>query len=201
MAILRPLKIIIDNYPDDMVEELEAINNPEDESAGTRIVPFSKEIYIEQDDFRVDPPKKFFRLAPGREVRLRYAYFITCTNVIKNEQGEIVEIHATYDPATRGGDAPDGRRVKATLHWVSAAHAVPAEIRVYDRLFTNPNPNDAPDGQDFLANLNPNSLEILQNCLLEPGLEQAKAGERFQFERQGYFCVDPDSSLDHPCLT
>ena len=191
MAVLRPLKVVIENYPDDLVEELDAINNPEDASAGTRKVPFSRVLYIERDDFRRDPPRKFFRLAPGREVRLRYAYFITCTDVIEDEAGNVTELRCTYDPATRGGDAPDGRRVKATLHWVSAAHAIQAEVRLYDRLFTHPNPGGAPG--EIEDHLNPDSLEVLNDCRLEPSLADAEPGERVQFERLGYFCVDPDS--------
>jgi glutaminyl-tRNA synthetase len=195
MAVLRPLKVIIDNYPDDQIEELEAVNNPEDPNSGTRKVPFSKTLYIERDDFREDPPKKFFRLAPGREVRLRYGYYIKCEEVVKDEKtGEIIELHCTYDPETRGGWSPDGRKVKATLHWVSAAHAVEAEIRLYDHLFLKEDPEDVNEGQDFTANLNPNSLEVLKSCQLEPSLADAKPGERFQFERLGYFCVDPDST-------
>ena len=197
MAVLRPLKIVIDNYPEDRTEQLDAVNNPEDPGAGTRKVPFSRVLYIERDDFREDPPKKFFRLAPGREVRLRYAYFITCTDVVKDEKtGEVVELHCTYDPATRGGDAPDGRKVKSTLHWVSAAHALQAEVRLYDHLFTNPNPDDVEEGQDYKANLNPNSLETLTACKIEPSLAGATPGSRYQFERQGYFCVDPDSAAE-----
>src|SRR5690348_5985666 len=193
MAMLRPLKVVIDNYPEDQVEQMEAINNPEDASAGTRKVPFSKVLYIEQEDFREEPPKGYYRLSPGREVRLRYGYFITCTGVVKNERGEVVEVHCTYDPATRGGNAPDGRKVKATIHWVSAAHALDAEVRLYDKLFTKPNPNQAEEGQDFTANLNPNSLDVLRGCKLEPSLATAAVGSRYQFERLGYFCVDPDS--------
>jgi len=193
MAVLRPLKVIIDNFPEDEVEELEAINNPEDPAAGTRKVPFSRELYIEQDDFMEDPPKKFFRLAPGREVRLRYAYFITCTDVIKDADGQVVELHCTYDPATRGGDSPDGRKVKATLHWVSAAHAIEAQVRLYDHLFNRENPEDVAEGEDFTSNLNPNSLEILDLCHVEPSLAHATPANRYQFERLGYFCVDPDS--------
>jgi glutaminyl-tRNA synthetase len=185
MAVLRPLRVVIDNYPD-QVEQMEAVNNPEDASMGTRTVPFSKVLYIEQDDFREDPPRKFFRLAPGREVRLRYGYLITCTDVVKNAQGEIVELHCTYDPATRGGDTPDGRKVKSTLHWVSAAHAVPATVRLYDRLFTAENPG----GDDWKSQLNPASLETLTGCMVEPSLAEAAPGTRVQFERQGYFCVD-----------
>jgi glutaminyl-tRNA synthetase len=193
MAVLRPLKVVIDNYPEDHQEEMDAINNPEDPGAGTRKVPFSRVLYIEQDDFREEPPKQYFRLSPGREVRLRYGYFITCTRVVKNEQGEVVEVHCTYDPATRGGNAPDGRKVKATIHWASAAHAIDAEVRVYDNLFSKENPNDVPEGQDFTANLNPNSLEIINTAKLEPSLAGAAPGSRYQFERLGYFCVDPDS--------
>jgi len=193
MGVLRPLKVIIDNYPEGQVEEMEAINNPEDPEAGTRLVPFSRELYIEREDFMEDPPRRFYRLAPGREVRLRYAYFVTCTDVVKDDNGEIVELHCTYDPATRGGDAPDGRKVRATLHWVSAPHAIPAEVRLYDRLFTKPDPFDVEEGQDFTANLNPNSLEILTDCRLEPSLADKKPGYICQFERLGYFCVDPDT--------
>ena len=194
MAVLHPLKVIIDNYPEDKVEELDCVNNPEDPSMGTRKVPFSRVLYIEQDDFREEPPKKYFRLAPGREVRLRYAYFIKCVNVIKDEKGKVVELHCTYDPKTQGGDAPDGRKVKATLHWVSANHALDAEVRLYDRLFTKANSNEAEEGKDFTSNVNPKSLEILSSCWVEPGLKDAKPGDRYQFERLGYFCVDPDSS-------
>jgi len=194
MAVLRPLKVIIDNYPEGQVEELEAINNPEDPKAGTRKVPFSRELYIEQEDFMEEPPKKFFRLAPGREVRLRYAYFITCTDVIKDENGQIIELHCTYDPATRGGDAPDGRKVKSTLHWVSAEHALKAEVRLYDNLSSKENPDDVAEGRDFTSNLNPNSLEILPCCYVESSLADAEPASHFQFERLGYFCVDPDSS-------
>jgi len=195
MGVLNPLKVVIENYPDDLVEEITAINNPEDASMGTRQVPFSKVLYIEREDFRVDPPRKFFRLAPGREVRLRYAYFITCTDYLTDpETGEVTELRCTYDPATRGGDAPDGRKVRGTLHWVSAAHALKAQVRLYDRLFNKPYPEDVEDGQDFLVNLNPNSLKILEGCFVEPGLAKAQPGDIFQFERQGYFCVDPTSS-------
>jgi len=196
MAVLKPLKVIIDNYPSDQVEELDAVNNPEDPSAGTRKVPFSKELYIEQEDFMENPPKKFYRLAPKREVRLRYAYFITCTDVVKDETGQVVELHCTYDPATQGGDSPDGRKVKATLHWVSADHSLPAEVRLYDHLFIKENPDDVPEGQDFKSNLNPNSLGVLTDCRLEPSLAGAAPLSRYQFERLGYFCVDPDSSYD-----
>ncbi|MEO0021884.1 MAG: glutamine--tRNA ligase/YqeY domain fusion protein [candidate division WOR-3 bacterium] len=190
MAVLRPLRVVIENYPEGQVEELEAINNPEDHSAGTRKVPFCRELYIEQDDFREEPPPKYYRLAPGREVRLRYAYFIKCVDVIRDEQGRVRELRCVYDPATRGGDAPDGRRVKATIHWVSARHAVDAEIRLYDRLFVKPDPDDVEPGQDWKANLNPRSLEVLTGCKLEPALRDVKPGERFQFERLGYFCAD-----------
>jgi glutaminyl-tRNA synthetase len=192
MAVLRPLRVVIENYPDDRVEELEAVNNPEDPSAGTRRVPFSRVLYLERDDFREDPPKKWFRLAPGREVRLRYGYFITCREMVKGEDGEVVELRCTYDPATRGGSAPDGRKVRGTLHWVSAAHSIAAEVRLYDRLFVRENPAEEKDGEDFLAALNPNSLEVMHDCRLEPGLAAARAGDRFQFERLGYFGVDPD---------
>jgi glutaminyl-tRNA synthetase len=195
MGVLHPLKVIIDNYPADDVEELEAINNPEDPSQGTRKVPFSRELYIERDDFMEDPPKKFFRLAPGREVRLRYAYFITCVDAVKDPAtGEIVELHCTYDPATRGGDAPDGRKVKGTLHWVSAKHAIDARVRLYNHLFTKENPNEVEEGKDFTAYLNPNSLEVLNDCKLEPSLADAAPASRCQFERRGYFCVDAKDS-------
>lgn len=195
MAVLRPLRVVITNYPEGKEEELEAVNNPEDPSAGTRKVPFSRVIYIEQDDFRDKPPKDFFRLAPGREVRLRYAYFITCTGYVKNAvTGEVVELQCVYDPATKGGDAPDGRKVKATLHWVSASHALPAEVRLYDHLFLKADPGETEEGLDFKSSLNPNSLETLTSCFVEPGLKGAAPGTRYQFERQGYFCVDPDSS-------
>jgi glutaminyl-tRNA synthetase len=198
MAVLRPLRVVIDNYPEDLIEQMEAINNPEDESMGTRQVPFSRVLYIEQDDFREDPPKQYFRLAPGREVRLRYGYFITCTGVVKDDLGDIVELRCTYDPATRGGNAPDGRKVKSTIHWVSAAHAVDAEVRLYDNLFTRENPNDVEEGQDFTANLNPNSLEVLTNCKVEPSLRETTPGSRYQFERLGYFCTDSDSVAGKP---
>ncbi len=194
MAVLRPLKVVIDNYPQGQVEQLDAINNPEDPNAGTRKVPFSQELYIEQEDFMEAPPKKFYRLAPGREVRLRYAYFVTCTNVVKNADGEVVELHCTYDPSTRGGDAPDGRKVKSTLHWVSASHALEAEVRLYNHLFTKENPDETAEGTDFKSNLNPNALEVLTSCQVEPSLAAAKSLSRYQFERLGYFCVDPDSS-------
>ncbi|MBC6948425.1 glutamine--tRNA ligase, partial [candidate division KSB1 bacterium] len=191
MAVLQPLRVVITNYPENQIEELDAVNNPEDPAAGTRKVPFGRVLYIEREDFREDPPKKFFRLAPGREVRLRYAYFITCTNVVKDEKtGEIIELHCTYDPATRGGDSPDGRKVKGTIHWVAAASAVKAEVRLYDRLFVKENPEDNKDGSDFIAQLNPNSLETLRDCYLEPSLAHAVPGSRYQFERLGYFCAD-----------
>jgi glutaminyl-tRNA synthetase len=198
MAMLRPLKVVIDNYPENQVEDMDAVNNPEDESAGKRKVPFSRELYIEQDDFREVPPPKYYRLSPGREVRLRYGYFITCTSVVKNDQGDVVEVHCTYDPATHGGNAPDGRKVKATIHWVSAAHAVEGEVRIYENLFLKENPSDVEEGQDVLDNLNPNSLEIIANAKLEPSLANAVAGTRYQFERLGYFCVDPDSKPGKP---
>ena len=193
MAVLNPLKVVIDNYPDDQVEEMDAINNPEDESMGKRKVPFSKVLYIEREDFREDPPKKFFRLAPGREVRLRYAYYIKCVDVVKDEDGEIIELHCTYDPETRGGWSADGRKVKATLHWVSAEHALDTEVRLYDRLFLRSNPNEL---DDFTECINPDSLNILKSCKIEPSVARAAAGSRYQFERQGYFCIDPDSTDD-----
>jgi glutaminyl-tRNA synthetase len=196
MAVLRPLKVVIDNYTQGQAEDMDAVNNPEDPAAGIRKVPFSRELYIERDDFMEDPPKKFYRLAPGREVRLRYAYFVTCTDVVKDANGQIVELHCTYDPATRGGDAPDGRKVKSTLHWVSADHALPAEVRLYDHLFTKENPDDVPEGQDFKSNLNPNSLEVLTDCMVEPCLKDAAPLARYQFERLGYFCTDPDTSSE-----
>lgn len=195
MAVLRPLRVVIVNYPENQVEEVEALNNPEDLSMGTRKVPFSRVLYIEREDFRENPPKEFFRLAPGREVRLRYAYYITCVDVIKDKQtGEVIELHCTYDPKTRGGGSPDGRKVKATLHWVSAPHSLEAEVRLYDHLFLKPNPADEEDGLDFKAHLNPNSLITLKSCRVEPSLAGAVPGSHYQFERQGYFCVDPDSS-------
>jgi len=194
MAVLRPLRVVLDNYPEGQVEEMEAVNNPEDASAGTRKVPFSKVLYIEQDDFREVPPPKYFRLSPGREVRLRYGYLVTCTSVVKDEKGEVVEVHCTYDPATRGGNTPDGRKVKSTIHWVSAAHALDAEVRLYDNLFVKEDPGQVEEGQDFTANLNPHSLEIVSGAKLEPSLVTASAGSRYQFERMGYFCVDPDSA-------
>ena len=195
MAVLRPLRLVIENYPEGQVEELEALNNPEDPSMGSRKVPFSRELYVERDDFRENPPPKFFRLAPGREVRLRYGYFIRCVEVVKDEDGEVVELRCTYDPETRGGHAPDGRKVRGTIHWVSAADSAPAEVRLYDYLFTTEKPDDAADGSDYKRNLNPNSLETLTSCRVEPGLADAKPGTLYQFERLGYFCVDPvDSS-------
>src|SRR6478672_4594593 len=196
MAVLRPLKVVLTNYPEGQVEEVDVINNPEDESAGTRKVPFSRVLYIERDDFMEQPPKKFFRLSPGKEVRLRCAYFITCNEVVKDEHGEVQELRCTYDPATRGGDSPDGRRVKATLHWVSAAHALPVEVRLYDRLFAVEDPENVPEGKTFLDCINPHSLEVLHGAQAEPSLAGAVAGTRVQFERLGYFCVDPDSTAD-----
>jgi len=197
MAVLRPLKVVIDNYPEDQVEDLDAINNPEDPTAGTRKVPFSRIFYMEREDFREDPPRKFFRLAPGREVRLRYAYFVTCTDVVKDADGEIIELHCTYDPATRGGDSPDGRKVRGTLHWVSAAHAVPAEVRLYDRFFKVENPAAAKDEVDYQSLINPDSLEVLTGCMLEPSLAEVESGTRVQFERLGYFIKDTvDSTAD-----
>ena len=191
MAVLDPLKVVIENYPEGQSEELEAVNNPEDETAGIRKVPFSRELYIERGDFMEDPPKKFFRLAPGREVRLRYAYFVTCNEVIKNDAGEVVELRCTYDPETRGGNAPDGRKVKATIHWVSAEHAVPAEVRLYEPLFTDEEPNIK---EGLAAALNPDSLKRMMSCRLEPALADAALGAPVQFERLGYFCLDPDST-------
>ena len=199
MAVLHPLKVVIDNYPENQTEEMDAVNNPEDPSAGTRKVPFSRVLYIEQDDFREVPPPKYFRLSPGREVRLRYGYFITCTSVVKNDQGEVVEVHCTYDPETRGGNSPpDGRKVKSTIHWVSAEHAVNAEVRIYENLFNREDPNQTAEGEDFTANLNPNSLEVLADAKLEPSLGNAAPGSRYQFERLGYFSVDPDSAPAKP---
>ncbi|MGH2592105.1 MAG: glutamine--tRNA ligase/YqeY domain fusion protein [Anaerolineae bacterium] len=195
MGVLRPLKLVIDNYPDDRVEEMDVINNPEDPGAGVRKVPFSKVLYIEQEDFQEAPPPKYYRLFPGNEVRLRYAYLVKCTGVVKNDRGEVVEVHATYDPATRGGDAPDGRKIKSTLHWVSAAHTRPAEVRLYDRLFSRPDPEG---GEDFMAYINPHSLTVLDQCRVEGSLADTRPGDRFQFERQGYFCTDPDSTPEKP---
>ena len=194
MAVLRPVRVVIDNYPEGQVEHLEAVNNPEDPRQGTRQVPFSRVLYIEQDDFREDPPKQYFRLSPGREVRLRYGYLVTCTSVVKDSSGQVTEVHCTYDPATRGGNTPDGRKVKGTIHWVSAEHAIDAEVRLYDNLFTKEDPNEVAEGQDFTANLNPNSLEVVNAAKLEPSLRDAKPGSRYQFERLGYFSVDPDTS-------
>ena len=194
MAVLRPLRVVIENYPEGQVEMMEAINNPEDAAMGTRQVPFSKVVYIEQDDFREQPPKHFYRLSPGREVRLRYGYLVTCTGVVKNEQGEVVEVRCTYDPATRGGNTPDGRKVKSTIHWVSAAHAIEAEVRLYESLFLTEDPNDTSRGQEWTDNLNPNSLEVISNPKLEPSLAGAVPGESYQFERLGYFCADKDSA-------
>ncbi|MBN9657641.1 MAG: glutamine--tRNA ligase/YqeY domain fusion protein [Acidobacteria bacterium] len=193
MAVLKPIKVVIDNYPEGQVEEMDAVNNPEDESMGTRKVPFSREIYIEQDDFREVPPKGYYRLSPGKEVRLRYAYLITCTSVLKNQAGEVVEVHCSYDPATRGGNTPDGRKVKSTIHWVSAPHAISAEVRMYENLFSKEDPNDVAEGKDWMDNLNPHSLEVVTGGKLEPSLSDAAPGTRYQFERLGYFCVDPDS--------
>jgi glutaminyl-tRNA synthetase len=195
MAVLRPLRVVILNYPENQVEELDAVNNPEDPAQGTRSVPFSRELFLERDDFMEDPPKKFFRLAPGREVRLRYAFYIKCVDVVKDENGDIAELHCTYDPDTKGGYAPDGRKVKATLHWVSAPHSRPAAVRLYDRLFSTPEPGAATG--NFLDDLNPDSLEILNTCRVEPSLDAARPGSRFQFERLGYFTVDPDSSAEN----
>jgi glutaminyl-tRNA synthetase len=191
-GVLRPVKLVLENYPEDLVEEMGCTNNPEDPAAGSRKVPFSRVLYVERDDFREDPPSKYWRLAPGREVRLRYAYFVTCVGVVKDETGEIVEIRCTYDPATRGGAAADGRAVRGTIHWVSAAHAVDAEVRLYDRLFVRENPLEDPD-VDFLTLINPESLQVLRGCKLEPGLAGALAGSRYQLERNGYFCVDSDT--------
>ena len=197
MGVLQPLRLVIENYPDDEIEELEAINNPEDPAMGTRMVPFSRVLYIERDDFREDPPKKWFRLAPGREVRLRYGYYITCVDMVKDKQtGEVIELRCTYDPATKGGWSPDGRKVKGTLHWVSAAHAIEAEVRLYDYLFLQSSPEEGEEGSDFKSNINQDSLEVLPSCRLEPSLAGATPGSRYQFERLGYFCLDPDSSVD-----
>jgi glutaminyl-tRNA synthetase len=193
MGVLRPLKVVIDNFPEGQVEQLDAVNNPEDSSAGTRQVPFSRVLYIEQDDFREVAPKKYYRLAPGAEVRLRWGYLIRCVDVVKDAAGNVVEVHCTYDPETRGGNPPDGRKVKGTIHWVSADHAIKAEARLYEQLFTKENPDDVPKGGDFKDFLNPHSVEIVP-CYVEPSLAASKAGDRFQFERLGYFCVDPDST-------
>ena len=195
MAVLNPIKVVITNYPEDQTEALDAINNPEDAAAGSRKVPFSRELYLEREDFMEEPPKKFFRLSPGKEVRLRWAYFVTCTDVVKDASGNITEIRCTYDPATKGGDAPDGRKVKATLHWVSAKHAVKADVRMYDHMFVKEDPDDVVDpALDWKSNFNPNSLHVLQNAMLEPSLAKGKPGDRFQFERMGYFCVDADTT-------
>ena len=196
MAVLHPLRVVIDNYPDGQVEHMDAVNNPEDPSMGSRTVPFSKVLYIEQDDFREDPPKQYFRLAPGREVRLRYGYLVTCTGVVKDASGNVVELHCSYDPATKGGTTPDGRKVKSTIHWVSAEHAVDAEVRIYETLFNCEDPNVVPEGQDFTVNLNPNSLEVVTGCKLEPSLREAAPGTPYQFERLGYFAADPDSTRE-----
>ena len=198
MAVLHPLKVVIDNYPEGQEEMMEVLNNPEDPAAGTRQVPFSREIYIEQDDFREVPPPKYYRLSPGKEVRLRNAYFITAQTIVKDEAGNIVEVHCTYDPASRGGNSPDGRKVKSTIHWVSTAHALSAEVRIYDKLFTRPDPGNLQEGESFLDILNPDSLQILTSAKLEPSLSRARLEDRFQFERVGYFCLDPDSSADKP---
>ena len=194
MAVLRPIKLVIDNYPDDQVETMDVINNPEDAGAGTRQLPFSKVLYIEQEDFQEVPPPKYYRLFPGNEVRLRAAYVIKCTGVVKDDRGNVIEVHATYDPATRGGDTPDGRKIKSTLHWVSAAHAIPAEVRLYDRLFNRPDPEAGEEG--FLGCINPHSLTVLSGCQIEGSLADTKPGDRFQFERQGYFCADTESTPD-----
>jgi len=193
LVVIDPLKVVITNYPDFESDELTAINNPEDENAGTRILKFSKEIYIEREDFMEDPPKKYYRLAPGREVRLRYAYFITCTDVVRDKKGSIVELHCTYDPASRGGNSPDGRKVQGTIHWVSANHSIDAEVRLYENLFLMENPYETEANEDFTKNINPNSLKIVMGKM-EPSLKNAKVGEKFQFERLGYFCVDKDSN-------
>jgi glutaminyl-tRNA synthetase len=197
MAVQKPLKLVIQNYPEDLVEEMDAVNNPENESAGKRTVPFSRELYIEQDDFREEAPRKFFRLTPGREVRLRYGYFVTCTGFEKNEAGEVTEVHATYDPESRGGNSPDGRKVKSTIHWVSAKHALQVQVRLYNPLFTKINPDEVenPD-DDYRSNLNPDSVEVIEACYIEPSVAGAKAGTRYQFERIGYFCVDADTTAD-----
>jgi glutaminyl-tRNA synthetase len=198
MAVLNPLRVVIDNYPEGQTEEMEAVNNPEDPAAGTRKVPFSRELYIEQDDFREDPPKQYFRLAPGREVRLRYAYFITCNSVVKDGDGQVIELHCTYDPASKGGNSPDGRKVKSTIHWVSAEHAINAEVRIYDTLFLREDPNQTDEGEDFTSNINPASLEILTDCKVEPALGNAAPMDRVQFERLGYFCADLDTAPGKP---
>jgi glutaminyl-tRNA synthetase len=196
MAVLRPLKLVIDNYPEGQTEYVEVANNPEDSTAGTRQVPFSRELYIESEDFREVPPPKYYRLSPGKEVRLRNAYFVTAQNVVKDAAGNVVEVHCTYDPASRGGNSPDGRKVKSTMHWVSAAHVISAEVRLYDKLFSTPNPLDEPEGGSFLDNLNPSSLEVVADAKLELSLAEAKVGAPYQFERVGYFCLDPDSTAE-----
>jgi glutaminyl-tRNA synthetase len=198
MAVLNPLRVVIENYPEGQVEEVEAVNNPEDPNAGTRKVPFSRVLYIEQEDFREDPPKEYFRLTVGREVRLRYGYFIKCIAVVKDDNGQVIELRCTYDPATRGGNAPDKRKVKSTIHWVSAEHAIDAEVRLYDTLFLREDPNQTDEGEDFTSNINPASLEVLHGCKLEPALANVSPMERFQFERLGYFCVDPDTTPGKP---
>jgi glutaminyl-tRNA synthetase len=197
-GVLDPLKVVLTNYPEDQVEMMEFPNHPDDPSLGVREVPFTRELYIEQDDFREDPPNKFWRLAPGREVRLRYGYLITCQDLVKDETGRVIEVHCTIDPESRGGTAPDGRAVKGTLHWVSAPHAIEAEVRLYDRLFKVPFPDEVKEGRSFLDNLNPDSLQVMENARLEPALKEAEVGERFQFERVGYFSVDPDSKPEKP---
>ena len=194
MVVLRPLRVVLENYPEGQADEFDVLNNPEDPSAGTRKVPFSKVVYIDQDDFREDPPKKYYRLSPGREVRLRAAYLVTCTGVVKDAGGNVVEVRCTYDPATKGGTAPDGRSPKATLHWVSAAHAVDVDVRLYDHLFVKEDPNDVPEGGNYTDNLNPDSLQVLTGCKAEPMLAHAEPGSRFQFERAGYFCADVKDS-------
>jgi glutaminyl-tRNA synthetase len=197
MGVLRPLRLVILNYPEGQVEQMEAINNPEDEGAGSRLLPFSRVLYVEQEDFREDPPRRWFRLAPGREVRLKHGYFVTCVDVVKDSEGQVVELHCTYDPESRGGASPDGRRVRGTLHWVSAEHALDAEVRLYDRLFSVPDPMDVPEGQDWKASLNPDSLQVLTGCKVEPSLGGAAPGSRCQFLRMGYFCIDPDTGADN----
>ncbi len=196
MAVLRPVRLVIDNYPEGQVEQMEAVNNPEDPQAGTRLVPFTRELWIESDDFRETPPKGYYRLYPGNEVRLRYGYVVRCTGCVKDAQGNVVEVHCTYDPQTRGGNTPDGRKVKATIHWVSVPYALEAEVRLYDNLFVKPDPDDAEPGKDWTSNLNPDSLEVLAGCRMEPSLKTAQPGDRFQFERLGYFCVDPDTTAE-----
>jgi len=198
MAVLRPLKLVITNYPEGQSEQLDAVNNPEDPTAGSRKVPFSREIYIEREDFAEVPPPKYFRLYPGNEVRLRYAYFVKCTNVVKDPAGNITEVHCTYDPATRGGDSPDGRKVKSTIHWVDARSAVDAEVRLYDHLFSHPDPMNVPEGKDWKHNLNPKSLEVIEHAKVEPGMKNVAAGTSYQFERTGYFCVDKDTTAAKP---